>query len=223
MIASQLMGGDRRFIPAKIEENGLSRSLLNAPGVDMKQSQNAHRKKSFLGLVRRHPLPSILVLWVTLLLLAGLSTAALVNVNNSEEAKIVQIPSTEPSTSEIPTQYPEVEPQKQTLPWLSFGAIALSCTLGCLFLSQTFRSAGYQPVQRKPSRARSFTPPQLAEPNNQASGSPDRSQPDGSSSAPLITSVTVVPKQQNHPLDWDEPSLADSLDMRQRRPLSHWL
>lgn len=189
----------------------------------MKQSQNTHRKRSFLGLVRRHPLPAVLVLWVSLLLLAGISTAALVNVNNSEETKIPQIPSTETSTSETLTQYPEVETQQQTLPWLSFGAIALSCTLGCLFLSQTFRSPGYQPVQRKPSRATSLIPPQSAELNNQASAPADRSQPDGSSSAPLITSVTVVPKQQNHPLDWDEPSLADSLDMRQRRPLSHWL
>lgn len=35
--------------------------------------------------------------------------------------------------------------------------------------------------------------------------------------------VTVVSDDQSHPLDWDEPSLADSLDLRQRRPLSYWL
>lgn len=35
--------------------------------------------------------------------------------------------------------------------------------------------------------------------------------------------VSVVPADQSHPLDWDEPSLADSLDLRQRRPLSYWL
>ena len=218
------MGGDRSFIPAKIEEDGLSRSLLNAPGVDMKQSQNVHKEKSFLGLVRRHPITSVLVLWVALLLLAGLSTAALVNVNNSEETETTPIPSTEPSISEMPTQYREVEEQKQALPWLAFGAIALSCTLGCVVLSQTFRSAGYQPVQRKTSRARSSALPQSAKTDDQnSSAPPDRSQSDGLSSAPLSSSVTVVPKQQNHPLDWDEPSLADSLDMRQRRPLSHWL
>lgn len=34
---------------------------------------------------------------------------------------------------------------------------------------------------------------------------------------------TVVPDAQDHPLDWVEPSLADSLDLRQRRPLSYWL
>jgi hypothetical protein len=40
---------------------------------------------------------------------------------------------------------------------------------------------------------------------------------------PVETSVTVVPADRDHPLDWDEPSLADSLDLRQRRPLSYWL
>jgi hypothetical protein len=35
--------------------------------------------------------------------------------------------------------------------------------------------------------------------------------------------VTVLPDGQSYPLDWNEPSLADSLDLRQRRPLSYWL
>lgn len=35
--------------------------------------------------------------------------------------------------------------------------------------------------------------------------------------------ATVVPEAQDHPLDWTEPSLADSLDLRQRRSLSYWL
>lgn len=190
----------------------------------MKKSQNLHRQKSSLGLIRRHPVASVFALWVALLLLAGLSTAALMNVNNT------QIPSTELSTTEVvPTQPPREEPQGQTLPLLSFGAIALSCTLGCLLLSQTFRSVGSQPVQRKTSRVRSAAPMQSAEFDTQesfntaSSDSPARSRSAGSSKMPLVASVTVVPKQQDHPLDWDEPSLADSLDMRQRRPLSHWL
>lgn len=35
--------------------------------------------------------------------------------------------------------------------------------------------------------------------------------------------VTVMPNGEIHPLDWDEPSLADNLDLRQQRPLSYWL
>ncbi len=40
---------------------------------------------------------------------------------------------------------------------------------------------------------------------------------------PIQVEVTVLPANQSHPLDWNEPSLADSLDLRQRRPLSYWL
>jgi hypothetical protein len=41
------------------------------------------------------------------------------------------------------------------------------------------------------------------------------------SSSPV--EVTVLPSEQSHPLDWNEPSLADHLDLRHRRPLSYWL
>lgn len=39
----------------------------------------------------------------------------------------------------------------------------------------------------------------------------------------VVVETEVLPADQSHPLDWDEPSLADSLDLRQRRPLSDWL
>jgi len=192
----------------------------------MKQSQNVHRKKSPLGLVRRYPIASVLGVWATLLLLGGLSTAALVNVNNSKAAKITQVPSVEPSlNSEIlPTQYSSTADHQQPgLPWLSFGAIALTCTLGCIVFSQTLRSTGYKPVLRKASKAKSFTPSAEIDCQDFLPSPPRSQSEDSSRAAALVKSVTVVPKQQNHPLDWDEPSLADSLDMRQRRPLSHWL
>jgi hypothetical protein len=35
--------------------------------------------------------------------------------------------------------------------------------------------------------------------------------------------VTVVPAEQSHPLDWDENSLVNAMDLRKRRPLSSWL
>ncbi|MCU0523859.1 MAG: hypothetical protein MUF72_03430 [Elainella sp. Prado103] len=40
---------------------------------------------------------------------------------------------------------------------------------------------------------------------------------------PVAVEAEVIPVEQTHPLDWDEPSLADSLDLRQRRSLSDWL
>ena len=35
--------------------------------------------------------------------------------------------------------------------------------------------------------------------------------------------VTVVPSDQSHPLDWDEGSLVNAMDIRKRHPLSSWL
>ncbi|UBF27765.1 hypothetical protein K9N68_07580 [Kovacikia minuta CCNUW1] len=35
--------------------------------------------------------------------------------------------------------------------------------------------------------------------------------------------VTIVPPEENHPLDWGEASLADTLDLRKQRSLSSWM
>ncbi len=37
------------------------------------------------------------------------------------------------------------------------------------------------------------------------------------------TAVTVVPAEENHPLDWQESSIADLMDIRKRHSLSSWL
>jgi hypothetical protein len=180
----------------------------------MKQHQNVRRHR-FLGLLRRHPAASVFTLWVTLLLLGGLSTATLVHtdVEAKMPASSGEPSPEEPSPSQIVlTQHSADLIQQESnpaVPLLSFGAIALSCALGCLLLSKTARPTSY-PVRYKEPEPTALPQPSIAEFNN-----PDDSEP----SKP----VTVVPKQQNHPLDWDEPSLADSLDLRQRRPLSHWL
>lgn len=51
---------------------------------------------------------------------------------------------------------------------------------------------------------------------------PRQLSPDSATPAQEVA-VTIVPPEHSHPLDWNEPSLADSLDLRQRRPLSYWL
>ncbi len=46
-----------------------------------------------------------------------------------------------------------------------------------------------------------------------------------STTAAVVTEpvVTVVPDHETHPLDWGDASLADMMDLRKQRPLSHWL
>jgi hypothetical protein len=146
--------------------------------------------------IRHHPIASIFGLWVSLVVLAGLSTATLMSIGQEEapeaEATITALPEEQPVALS-----PSQAQTRETLPLVSFGAIAVSCTLGCLALSQVVRPVARP--QRLPSAAAAQT--ESAE----------------------STSAVVVPTEQDHPLDWDEPSLADSLDLRQRRPLSHWL
>jgi uncharacterized membrane protein YdfJ with MMPL/SSD domain len=167
--------------------------------------------------VRRHPIASIFGVWVVLIALAGLSTATLFNAGTESagaevagtEAKMTALPEgqAEPTPVFLTQHTPEMQ-DGQSMPLISFGAIAVSCTLGCLLLSQVVRPAP-RPAAKRLYQSRST-----------ALG---RSASDSKDGAPADSAVTVVPTEQNHPLDWDEPSLADSLDLRQRRPLSHWL
>jgi uncharacterized membrane protein YdfJ with MMPL/SSD domain len=172
--------------------------------------------------VRRHPIASIFGVWVVLIALAGLSTATLVHTSTEAtgtesagteaavaEAKMTALPEgqAEPTPVFLTQHTPEMQ-DGQSMPLISFGAIAVSCTLGCLLLSQVVRPAP-RPAAKRLYQSRST-----------ALG---RSASDSKDGATSDSAVTVVPTEQNHPLDWDEPSLADSLDLRQRRPLSHWL
>jgi hypothetical protein len=197
----------------------------------MKQHQNI-RAQGLWGLVRRHPIPSILGVWVTLLLLAGLSAATLLHID--AETKLTKTPQ-EPPTPDAPSaialsQYPMEQPgSSAAVPLVSFGAIALTCTLGCLALSRTVRPvAAQRQAFQNPESQKKISVAQLknSERSRAASqipqGSPEVLE-ENHEQVEQVTQSVVVPKQQNHPLDWDEPSLADSLDMRQRRPLSHWL
>jgi uncharacterized membrane protein YdfJ with MMPL/SSD domain len=199
----------------------------------MKRYRN-DRGQGFLMMqwVRRHPIASIFGVWVILIALAGLSTATLVHTSTEAtgtesagtevagtevadaevagtEAKMTALPEgqTEPTPVFLTQHAPEMQ-DGQSMPLISFGAIAVSCTLGCLLLSQVVRPAP-RPAAKRLYQSRST-----------ALG---RSAADSKEGATSDSAVTVVPAEQNHPLDWDEPSLADSLDLRQRRPLSHWL
>lgn len=136
------------------------------------------------------------------------------------------------STQELPdaisqTEQPQRQkgqPEGQTLPIVSLGAIALSCAAGCLLFSQ--RLSPRQPTKRlefssasRKTPTRQFTSSVMSETKLKPQQHPDS----GIQAIVPSAAVTVLPSNQSHPLDWDEPSLADSLDIRQRRPLSHWL
>jgi hypothetical protein len=146
--------------------------------------------------------------------------------------------------SPVPAQeFPEVKADstrnKGTSPFLALVTIALTCASGCVLISRGLKpqrsiNAGSKSVRiakqpsvpqaspihpspfapSSPTAVTAHFPPIFVDPT------PD---PPSSPASALTEPVTVVPPEQNHPLDWDEPSLADSLDLRQRRSISYWL
>jgi hypothetical protein len=112
-------------------------------------------------------------------------------------------------------------PQKQgeDLPFIALGTIAITCATGCLVVTRALQPR--RPIKQLHSRASAQPHPALEKAISPASSLPPATakvvdSPDATVSA------TVLSAEQSHPLDWDEPSLADSLDLRQQ-PASSWL
>jgi hypothetical protein len=230
-----------------------ARSLLpkiHQTQIHQTQIHQRPSKKIPSGLIRffkRYPLLLILAVWAIFLLLAGLAVANMLNLDSSKRsssASLSPAPTSEPSASVLaPTALGSAaplpssagsaasvehqdlgRPQGEGLPLLSLMAIALTCATGCIVFLQCL-----QP--RRPSkRLQSFASRSAVSGKSRMNSEGSRLQSDsaGSSRTSLESSLrsveaSVVPQETHQPLDWEEPSLADSLDLRQRQPLSHWL
>lgn len=139
-------------------------------------------------------------------------------------------------------------PETGHLPLVALGSIAVSCAMGCILVSRAlyprrspprlqYRSGKPASGQSTAAKLQAQTNQQSQEPPAtkrfpaatapQSSPSPAQSiqparivhQPADESKAATPASVTVLPADQTVPLDWEEPSLADSLDLRQRHSL----
>ncbi|NJO42520.1 MAG: hypothetical protein HC865_18345 [Cyanobacteria bacterium RU_5_0] len=207
--------------------------------------QNAPEMAGLARFVRRHPFAVLIGAWVFLLSLAGTAAISMIKIDASQPSipGVATSPSTE---SVVPSQRKEqVEPiensqrkvteitqtEKGILPIASLGAIALSCAAGCILISRWLRpqlAQSSDPSLRKPaSLASSSRKSSLSLPSSHSpifSGSSTKSVAGTlSDTVAAKATITIVPTDQSHPLDWQEPSLADNLDLRQRRPLSYWL
>lgn len=134
------------------------------------------------------------------------------------------------------------------VPAWSLGLLVALCALGCFGITHGNRWTGpaRTPKSRQPKkpaskqRRRSAPHPAKLKPYSpQRDGVLIPGQPpvvgDASRAPTAVPSnppapstseeskVEVMPEQANHPLDWPEDSLADTLDLRQRRSLSSFL
>ncbi|MBW4659686.1 MAG: hypothetical protein KME15_13500 [Drouetiella hepatica Uher 2000/2452] len=148
----------------------------------------------------------------------------------SSEAPLSQGSPTAPETSP--------QPGRPSLQLLSLVTIALSCAIGCMIILQGLKPR--RPPERSHSSVFSKSPLSKSVPSKSAfSNASHKSRasvtransrfqyvaPAHSASASTVPSAvsSVVPSRISQPLDWEEPSIADNLDLRQHRPLSDWL
>jgi len=218
----------------------------------VKRESNQLARLQWSGLVRffRHyPLALLLVAWIVLLLMAGVAIMDMTSLSASKpqvsQAVPIAVASNLPQSAEIPTEIAPTptapapasvpQPGHNSLPLFSLVAIALSCALGCMIILQSLK-----PRHRPPERSRSsvFSKPASQKPKASAPKTASRiqqnaqiktepAQPKQAQNAQIQGGSSIVPSivppSISQPLDWEEPSLADHLDLRQKRPLSHWL
>ena len=166
-----------------------------------------------IRIFRRYPLLLVLSVWVFFLLLASLAFTTMMSLDYSKHASPASL--TPLTSAPIPAPSAASSPIQSTrhsggLPLLALMAIALTCAIGCVVLLRCLQPR--RPVKRL----------QLANSRPANASSKSRQIRSEASTAGTVE-ASLVPPEINQPLDWEEPSLADSLDLRQRRPLSHWL
>jgi hypothetical protein len=219
-----------RVQPVKVQDPA------NHPAAKLRRPVSAAIKGQKPGLwavqfFRRHPLLMLAIVWLTFVSMAGLAVLSIVSLDDAQppqrSARTIPEappPSVLPSVSSSePGSNPVSQQPSQSLPLFSVVAILLSCGTGCVFAlnllkprpatKRTPRFLGSRPASQ--SSAQQTGAKKLLR-ENQFRASQQTPQ---SSEA----SVNIVPTDVIHPLDWEEPSLADSLDLRQKRPLSYWL
>jgi hypothetical protein len=188
------------------------------------------RRQQWLRLlqwVRRYPLLLLLTAWAIFMLMAGAAIMDMVSLGAAKPPAspgAIADPSVSPQTPALSNsplqtapQLPEQKsPGQSSLPLISLVAIAMSCAMGCVLILQCLKP------RRQPERSSSsvFSKPGSSAKSRVARTNARVRQGTQTQAEPAIS---VVPSDISQPLDWDEPSLADSVDLRQQRPLSHWL
>lgn len=203
-------------------------------------------------MVQKYPLAFWGGLWASVITIAAVAALGLVSTGpvEPEESKPVEPMPTvttvpEPETPPLPsfttsqssetplpsfTVVPEAPKQPEVPRWL-YGAIALGFVTGTLLIALNLsRSSQRKSLKRsKPTasvRKKTPHPTQKRRPMPPKQAAEDFPKPQ---EVPLMmtnygmTEVTVVPPEENHPLDWGEDSLAEIMDMRKRQSLSSLL
>jgi hypothetical protein len=190
-------------------------------------------------LVNRYPFVFWGTIWGLLVLIGSVAAVGLLNPGRIESDKSVPKPlvstilesTAKPSPksdSPIISSTEDASPQ-EGFPLSLFLGLALGCAGGSLFVTHAFRQSTQTRKLIKPSqssqrkkRRRSVNQRQVSQSPQSAAHQPASQTFDSSE---LVvpdseTEVTVVPDQEKNPLDQEEQSLAEMLDLRKRESLA---
>ena len=254
--------------------------MSNQP--DQQENLNSSLDK-IAQFVQASPLMFLGGLWVSVLLIGTIGLSGLLSpgLSGGRRASEASFGSSTVATNAEPSK----GQSRQRIPIWLFGAIALSCTAGSIFVSKQLtrterprrisrpkHPTSKHPVPKhsansaatsRPKRPRKASQPSPSQPR---AAQPRRLKPFSPSDSPATLSsqpvpqayfpgatpistknsavrayqprpvtaspakkpitpvpVTIVPAKENHPLDWGEASLADTLDIRKQRSLSSWM
>jgi len=189
-------------------------------------------------LVNRYPFVFWGTIWGFLVLIGTVAAVGLLNPGRIESDKSVPKPlvstilesTANPSSksdSPLISSTEDASPQ-EGFPFSLFLGLAFGCAAGSLLVTHAFRQSTQTRQLIKPSQSsrrkkrrrspnqRQVSSPQSAahQPTIQTLDSPQPVVPDSE------TEVTVVPDQEKNPLDQEEQSLAEMLDLRKRESLA---
>jgi hypothetical protein len=193
--------------------------------------QSAPSHHLLLHLMATRPLAFLGSLWVTVVLIAIVALGGLISPTVTERRSVsITAVGSESSVASEP-----VLKQRQMPFWL-FGAIAISCTAGSIFVSRQLNPSQHRqkrslkrPLRRATSKA---IPPlrghKRPKPRKRIpvrhpiarSLQPLSPPPSLTSSASSLPQVSPYPL---HPLPTGSPRVADAVDIRKQRSLSSWL
>jgi hypothetical protein len=217
---------------ASLDQSPTNQTQINQTQINQTQTQTLKVQLFRWGV---HPYVLVILAWLLSLAIAGISIVNMIKIDPSVDAIATTTSPTRPETfPESAQELPQIRDrgtvrsseEQGTLPLFSLGAVAFSCAVGCLLMSRrskpgatlTQRSRSMSSVRRLPRETP--RPSAITESTTTPIDTPRSSNEDDK--APALN-VSVMPSDQSHPLDWDEPSIADNLDLRQTRPVSYWL
>lgn len=238
------MGGNR-ITQQRIQRHHQRRSPNRLPptpaSVDRQTRIRLGNPELWLRLWVRHGWTLVFGVWAVGIITATVATIDMVTIDpQTPTPPSIASPTTStvsPSPADAVPPFEPSAPQishessSESLPLQSIAVLVLACVIGCLVIS--LRLKPRQPKKRlqfstssRKAKERSIS---SAAGSTSSGQSTTISRSTTLSNAKRTTNeipappVAIVPATESHPLDWDEPSLADNLDIRQRRPLSYWL